>query len=143
MKLLIQRNQKSGFTGKSKYTLYVHAQLTDAEAALVRKNRLENELLLYFDRDEHKSGGYARNAKDGGGFWGMAVRLLRDVSLTVAALIHGETFTCDNVGQLLSVEAETIIAAKNLKRYIQTAATFGGEIALDIDDIIQKEDEEF
>lgn len=141
MKLLIQRNQKSGFTGKAKYTLYVRAQLTDAEAEIVRRNRLENELLLYFDRDEYKAG-FARNAKDEGGFWGMAMRMMRDVALTVAALIQGETFTCDNVGQLLSVEAETLIAAKNLKRYIQTAATFGGELALDIDDMIQKEDEE-
>ncbi len=56
MKLLIQRNQKSGFTGKMKYTLYVRAQLNDAEAELVRRNRLENELLLYFDRDEYKAG---------------------------------------------------------------------------------------
>lgn len=141
MKLLIQRNQKSGFTGKAKYTLYVRAQLTDAEAEIVRRNRLENELLLYFDRDEHKSG-FARSAKDEGGFWGMAMRMMRDVALTVAALIQGETFTCDNVGQLLSVEAETLIAAKNLKRYIQTAATFGGELVLDIDEIIRKEDEE-
>ncbi|MCB0680385.1 MAG: hypothetical protein KDC32_05485 [Saprospiraceae bacterium] len=141
MKLLIQRNQKSGFTGKSKYTLYVRAQLNDAEAEIVRRNRLENELLLYFDRDEYKAG-FARNAKDEGGFWGMAMRMMRDVALTIGKLIEGTTFTCDNVGQLLSVEDETLIAAKNLKRYIKAAATFGGELAIDIDEMIRKEDEE-
>jgi len=41
MKLLLRRDQKTGLMGKSKYTLYVRAQLTDAEANLVRKNRLE------------------------------------------------------------------------------------------------------
>ena len=141
MKLLILRNQKSGFTGKSKYTLYVRAQLNDAEASIVRKNRLENELLLYFDKDAHSSG-YFRQKKDEGGFMGMAVSLMRDVSLTVAKLIEGSTFTCDNVGQLLSVENEATRSAMQLKRYIMAAATFGGELALDIDELVRKEDAE-
>ena len=141
MKLLILRNQKTGFTGKSKYTLYVRAQLNDAEAAIVRKNRLENELLLYFDKDAHSSG-YFRQKKDEGGFMGMAVSLMRDVSLTVAKLIEGATFTCDNVGQLLSVENEATRSAMQLKRYIVAAATFGGELAIDIDEAVRKEDAE-
>lgn len=140
MKLLIQRNQKSGFTGKAKYTLSVRAQLNDAEMEIVRRNRLENELLLYFDRDEYKSG-FARNAKDEGGFWGLAMRMMRDVALTIGKLIEGTTFTCDNVGQLLSVEDEILVAAKNLKRYLQAAATFGGELAIDIDERVRQEDE--
>ena len=141
MKLLILRNQKSGFTGKSKYTLYVRAQLNDAEAAIVRKNRLENELLLYFDKDAHSSG-YARQKKDEGGFMGLALSLMRDTALTVAKLIEGTTFTCDNVGQLLSVENEAVRSAMQLKRYIIAAATFGGELAIDIDEAIRKEDAE-
>lgn len=74
MKLLLRRDQKTGLMGKSKYTLYVRAQLTDAEANLVRKNRLENELLLYFDKDAHSSG-YFRQKKDEGGFMGLAASL--------------------------------------------------------------------
>ena len=139
MKLLIRRDQKTGFTGKQKYTLYVRAQLTEVEASIVRQNRLENELLLYFDKDEHTFG-FARRAKEEGGFMGLAMRLLRDVSLTVGKLIEGATFTCDNVGQLLSVETEATTAAKNLKRYLIAAATFGGEEALDIDKAIRQED---
>ena len=141
MKLLIRRDQKSGILGKQKYTLYVRAQLNDADATLVRKNRLENELLLYFDKDAHSSG-YARRAKDEGGFMGLAMSLMRDVSLTVAKLIEGATFTCDNVGQLLSVEDEATRSAMQLKRYIIAAATFGGELAIDIDEAVRKEDAE-
>lgn len=141
MKLLIRREQKTGLMGKSKYILYVRAQLTDTEANLVHKNRLENELLLFFDKDAHSSG-YFRQKKDEGGFMGMAVSLLRDVSLTVAKLIEGTSFTCDNVGQLLNVENQTVEAAKMLKRYIDAAATFGGEQGIDIDAILRKEDEE-
>ncbi|MEI2770822.1 MAG: hypothetical protein V9G98_08855 [Candidatus Competibacter sp.] len=141
MKLLLRRDQKTGLMGKSKYTLYVRAQLTDAEATLVRKNRLENELLLFFDKDAHSSG-YFRQKKDEGGFMGMAVSLMRDVSLTVAKLIEGTSFTCDNVGQLLSVENEAVRSAMQLKRYILAAATFGGEDAIDIDEAVRKEDAE-
>lgn len=141
MKLLLRRDQKTGLMGKSKYTLYVRAQLTDAEANLVRKNRLENELLLYFDKDAHSSG-YFRQKKDEGGFMGLAASLIRDVSLTVGKLIEGTSFTCDNVGQLLSVENEAVRSAMQLKRYIIAAATFGGEDAIDIDEAVQKEDAE-
>lgn len=141
MKLLLRRDQKTGLMGKSKYTLYVRAQLTDAEANLVRKNRLENELLLYFDKDAHSSG-YFRQKKDEGGFMGLAASLIRDVSLTVGKLIEGTTFTCDNVGQLLGVENEAVRSAMQLKRYIIAAATFGGEDAIDIDEAVQKEDAE-
>ena len=141
MKLLIRRDQKTGMLGKQKYTLYVRAQLSDAETTVVRKNKLEGELLLYFDKDAHQSG-FARNAKDKGGFMGFALSLMRDVALSVGKLIEGATFTCDNVGQLLSVEAEATNAAMQLKRYITAAATFGGELALDIDEAIRKEDAE-
>lgn len=141
MKLLIRRDQKTGLMGKSKYTLYVRAQLNDTEAALVRKNRLENELLLYFDKDAHSSG-YFRQKKDEGGFMGLAASLIRDVSLTVGKLIEGTSFTCDNVGQLLSVENEAVRSAMQLKRYIIAAATFGGEDAIDIDEAVRKEDAE-
>ena len=140
MKLLIRRDQKTGLLGKQKYTLYVRAQLSDAEAAIVRKNKLEGELLLYFDKDAHQSG-YARNAKDEGGLMGAVMRLTRDVALTVGKLIEGASFTCDNVAELLGVEAEATEAAKNLKRYITAAATFGGELAIDIDEALRQEDE--
>lgn len=141
MKLLIRRNQKSGLLGKQKYTLYVRAQLTDTEAALVHKNRLENELLLYFDKDASASG-FACQMKDEGGFLGLALSILRDVPLTVAKLIEGTSFNCDNVGQLLSVEDEATRSAMQLKRYLNAAATFGGEIAIDIDEALRKEDAE-
>jgi len=40
-------------------------QLNYAEMEIVRRNRLENELLLYFDRDEYEAE-FARSAKDEG-----------------------------------------------------------------------------
>lgn len=67
------------------------------------------------------------------------MQMTRDVALTIGKLIEETTFTWDNVGQLLSVEGETLAAAKNLKRHLKTAITFGGELAIDIDKVIRKE----
>lgn len=140
MKLLIRRAQKAGLLGKQKYTLYVRAQITDAEQEIIRRNGLAGELLLYYERDTQAGGINAMYAKDGliGGFGGL-LKFMRDVSLTVQLLVSGTTFTCDNVAQLLDVEEQALQAAKNLKRYLDAAASFGGEVAIDIDDALKQE----
>lgn len=141
MKLLIRRAQKSGLLGKNKFSLHVRAQITEAEQKLIQQNGLANELLLYYERDQ-TAGGMVNSMYAQGGFiggLGGMLKLMRDVQLTVNALIVGTTFNCDNVAQLLDVETEAVQAAKNLKRYLEAAATFGGEVAIDIDDAIQQE----
>lgn len=140
MKLLIRRAQKAGMLGKQKYTLHVRAQITAAEQELIHKNGLANELLLYYERDTGAGMVNGMLAKGGiiGGIGGL-LKTMRDVPLTVAALVNGTNFTCDNVAQLLDVENEAIQAAKNLKRYLEAAASFGGEIAIDIDDELTQE----
>jgi len=140
MKLLIRRAQKAGLLGKQKYTLYVRAQITDAEQEIIRRNGLAGELLLYYERDTQAGGINAMYAKDGliGGLGGL-LKFMRDVSLTVQLLVSGTTFTCDNVAQLLDVEEQALQAAKNLKRYLDAAASFGGEVAIDIDDALKQE----
>lgn len=140
MKLLIRRAQKAGLLGKQKYTLYVRAQITDAEQEIIRRNGLAGELLLYYERDTQAGGINAMYAKDGliGGFGGL-LKFMRDVSLTVQLLVSGTTFTCDNVAQLLDVEEQALQAAKNLKRYLDAAVSFGGEVAIDIDDALKQE----
>lgn len=140
MKLLIRRAQKAGLLGKQKYTLYVRAQITDAEQEIIRRNGLAGELLLYYERDTQAGGINAMYAKDGliGGLGGL-LKFMRDVSLTVQLLVSGTTFTCDNVAQLLDVEEQALQAAKNLKRYLDAAVSFGGEVAIDIDDALKQE----
>lgn len=141
MKLLIKREQKTGMLGKNKFSLYVRAQITAAEEELIKKNGLANELLLYYERDQAASGMVNSMFTKGGFIGGLGgmLKLMRDVQLTVNALIVGTTFNCDNVAQLLDVETESVQAAKNLKRYLEAAATFGGEVAIDIDEQIKQE----
>lgn len=135
MQLLIRRNQKTGLMGGAKYSLYVRAQLSDEEKALVKKNNLAGEMLVYYDRDADKAN-LAGAMKDAGGLAGAMLRKMRDTALTVAKLIEGAEIKCDNVGELMGVERETKEAALMLKNYLDVAATFGGEEVLDMDKIL-------
>jgi hypothetical protein len=135
MQLLIRRNQKTGLLGGAKYTLYVRAQLTDEEKTLVKKNNLAGELLVYYDKDADKAT-LAGAMKNAGGLAGALVRKMRDTALTVAKLIEGTEFKCDNVGELLGVEGEVRQATLMLKNYLDIAGTFGGEEVLDMDQLL-------
>lgn len=135
MQLLIRRNQKTGLMGGAKYSLYVRAQLSDEEKALVKKNNLAGEMLVYYDRDADKAN-LAGAMKDAGGLAGAMLRKMRDTALTVAKLVEGAEIKCDNVGELLGMERETKEAALMLKNYLDVAATFGGEEVLDMDKIL-------
>lgn len=135
MQLLIRRNQKTGLMGGAKYSLYVRAQLSEEEKALVKKNNLAGEMLVYYDRDADKAN-LAGAMKDAGGLAGALMRKMRDTALTVAKLIEGAEIKCDNVGELLGIERETKEAALMLKNYLDVAATFGGEEVLDMDKIL-------
>jgi hypothetical protein len=135
MQLLIRRNQKTGILGGAKYTLYVRAQLTEEEHSLIRKNNLAGELLVYYDKDADKAT-LAGAMKDAGGLAGALIRKMRDTALTVAKLIEGTEFKCDNVGELLGVESEVRQASLMLKNYLDVAAKFGGEEVLDMDKLL-------
>jgi hypothetical protein len=135
MQLLIRRNQKTGLLGGAKYALYVRAQLTDEERQLVKKNNLAGELLVYYDKDADKAT-LLGAMKDAGGLAGTLVRKMRDTALTVAKLIEGTEFKCDNVGELLGVEGEVRQATLMLKNYLDVSAKFGGEEVLDMDQLL-------
>jgi hypothetical protein len=135
MQLLIRRNQKTGLLGGAKYTLYVRAQLTEEEHQLVKKNNLAGELLVYYDKDADKAT-LMGAMKAAGGLAGGLVRKMRDTALTVAKLIEGTEFKCDNVGELLGVEGEVRQATLMLKNYLDIAGKFGGEEVLDMDQLL-------
>lgn len=138
MKLLIRRNQKTGLMGGAKYLLYVRAQVTDEEQQLIKKNNLAGELLVYYDKDANKAT-LMGAMKDAGGLTGGLIRKMRDTALTVAKLIEGTEFKCENVGELLGVEGEVRQATLMLKNYLDIAAKFGGEEVLDMDQLLAEE----
>ena len=64
---------------------------------------------------------------------GAILRIMRDAHLTVGKLIEGIMLTCDDIDQLIGVEAQTVEASKNFQRYLTFAATFGRETVIDLE----------
>jgi len=114
-------------------------QLTEEENALVKKNNLAGELLVYYDKDADKASITAA-MKESGGWAAAMVHKMRDTALTVAKLVEGTEIVCDNVGKLVGVESEAKEAVVMLKCYLDVSATFGSEEVLDIDRILAETD---
>ena len=65
---------------------------------------------------------------------------MSDTVLTTQSLINGTEFDCKNVAELIAIENQVIEAGMNLKSYIETAKSFGGEKIIDIDELLEVED---
>lgn len=141
MKLLIKRDQKSGmFTGKAKFFLYVRAEVTPEEQDLIKKCGLENELLVHHEKEHDSLVGSVMDATRGGGLVRSIMKGISDTELTTKSLINGTEFDCNDVAELIAIENQVIGAGMNLKNYIETAKSFGGEKIIDIDELLEVED---
>lgn len=125
MKLLIRRNQKAGFTGKVIFTIDARAQLTDDEAANVKKYKLGKEVLYEKQKVE----------LDGTGMIGVAARLAaRAINLTVTVddLMKGKHLECKDIVEMRAAEDQIKEASAVFKVVLDTAANFGGEEVVEI-----------
>ena len=116
MQLVIKRNKKGGLAGKSKYELYVRADVTAEEQALINENSLDPLELVYHQKTD-----------DSPGFFAALMRMLKDTRMTVKTFVRGTTFTCRDVVELLHIEEQAREMALNLRAILECAATFGGE----------------
>ena len=121
MKLVIKRSKKSGMTGKSKYELYVRADVTEEEATLIKENSLNKESVAYHD----KTG-------DAEGFFAILMKMMRDTNMTVDTLVRGTTFSCKNVLELMEIEDNIRDTALSLRGILEVAKKFGGEEVIDV-----------
>lgn len=122
MKLVIKRTKKSGMTGKSKYELYVRADVTEEEATLIKENSLNKESVAYHD----KTG-------DAEGFFAILFKMMRDTNMTVDTFVRGTTFSCKNVLELMEIEDNIRDTALSLRGILEVANKFGGEDVIDVD----------
>lgn len=130
MKLLITRNQqKKGMMGKQLFTITARAELTNEEAENVSRYKM-NDWSLYFELPDETGKKMVRVASSavtmGLGFGSIATKI------TVGNLEKGTTLECKNITDMLVVENEIIEAAKIFKSILDAAATFGGEVVVDI-----------
>lgn len=119
MKLLLSRNQKTGFTG-IKFSLDVRADLTPEEAGNIQKYRLADTVL------------YSREhlADRGSGLLGLASRAMfqaTNLSINVSDLARGKRIECKDILEMLGVEEQVREASQTFKAILEACAKFGGE----------------
>jgi hypothetical protein len=120
MKLLLRRDQKSGFTGGMSFVLSVRADLTDNERANISKYKL-GKTMLYTK---------AEITDPGSGLLGLASRLAfkaMNISISVDDLTQGKRVECKDIVEMLAVEDQIKEAFRTFKHVLEAAATFGGE----------------
>ena len=132
MKLVIKRAKKSGLSGKSKYELYVRADISEEEKTLIKENSLGKTLVVY-----HNKTGLGAFADFS--FWSALWRMFFDTAMTVDTFVRGTTFKCKDVTELIRIEDEARGAALMLRTILEMAKTFGGEEVIDVDKAFEAE----
>lgn len=132
MKLVIKREKKSGFSGKSKYGLYVRADISEEEKTLIKENSLGKTLVVY-----HNKTGLSAFADFS--FWSALWRMFFDTAMTVDTFVRGTTFKCKDVTELIRIEDEARGASLMLRTILEMAKTFGGEEVIDVDKAFEAE----
>lgn len=144
MQLKLKRAQRSGgmLGNKVIFTLDARSDLKPEEKALVAKYGLGK--FVVYDSESRKKlteAGLAHTSavqSGSGGVWaatkGLANLAMASMALRISidSLTQGHHIECKDIDELLGAEAAITEACKNLKGYLETAATFDGrEVVLD------------
>ena len=113
MKLHIRRNQASGMLGGIKFELIGKVVLTQEESDLIKRYKAEKQVLL---KKEIKIP-----------FTSRALTL----DITIGSLVNGQTFKCEEIGDILETEKELKDSCQTFKLYIEAMKSFGGEEILE------------
>ena len=125
MKLLLRRDQKSGFIGKMTFILDVRAEISEEEKANIKKYKL-GETMLY----ERMT-----LADKGSGLLGVASRLafkMMNLTISVDDLSKGKLIECKDIVEMIAVEDQIKEACQTFHAVLRTAASFGGEEVIEI-----------
>lgn len=125
MKLLLRRDQRSGFTGKVVFSLEVRADLSNEERENIRRYKLgDTELYSSHEMTDR-----------GSGLLGVASRLAwKAVTLriTVNDLASGKKVEAKDIVEMLAIEEHIREAATTFKQVLDAASHFGGEEVVEI-----------
>jgi len=126
MKLILERNQKSGgiVSRKQVFEVTFRAEVSAEERTAIDKYKLADDVLY----QSHEVAG-------GSGLVGLASRMyLKSMiqSLNVRDLVNGKTIQCNDIVEMKGIEEQIKEAAQNLKIILDTAATFGGREVIEL-----------
>ena len=148
--LKLKRTQRSSFMGRPLFVLDARMEVTAEEAELVRKYRLGDNVIYESSRRQQRKeatlahlemtkGGPSLRDSTGAQLLGVGNTLYRlaragasatvaalSLRVTVNSLMSGVHVECKSMGELLGAESAIVEAARNLRTYLDTAATFDG-----------------
>lgn len=121
MKLVLQKDQKRGLTGKTSYIMEISAKLEDDEAENIKKYRLGKEV-LYSNKQDTSSMSLL----------GAIASASVSTTITVNDLVNGKHIECKDILEMLAIEEQVKEGAKVLKQMLYAMTTFGGEEVIEI-----------
>jgi hypothetical protein len=141
MQLKIQRSQRAGgLTGQTVFfALDVRADYSRPEQENINKYKLGKQVIYnsaaskkHLDRaDSHNDGSMGGIAKS---FVSIAMAKM-NLNITIDGLGSGQHIECKDLSELLEAEETVLLACKNVKQFLDTAATFDGRtVLIDFDD---------
>ncbi|SLM28722.1 conserved hypothetical protein [Desulfamplus magnetovallimortis] len=109
MKLFIVRDQAKKMLGGISFQLSARVELSSEEADLVKKYKMDKEVLL---EKEVKIP-----------LTGRSIAL----NITIGSLMQGQSFKCNDIAEILGYEENVKESCKTFKNYIEVMKHFGGE----------------
>lgn len=126
MKVLVKRDQYKGILGtgigKVRFELTVRAELTPEEWRNLDKYCL-GKTVVYRKPLEPEEGGFFSRMFDR--LMNAFFHFLTDI--TMNTLIHGKTFVCKDVVELIKQEGYILESFKVTRDVLEVSSTFGGE----------------
>ncbi len=95
--------------GGASFELQAKVELTNEESSLVSKYKANKEVLM---KKEVKIP-----------FTGKAIVL----NITIGSLMNGQTFKCNDIGEILETEDTVKESCESFKTFIEVMGSFGGE----------------
>jgi hypothetical protein len=141
MQLKIQRSQRAGgmLGGKVFFALDIRAEYTAEERASINQYGLGGEV-IYNSQAAMKHLDNMQRQIDGGGSGllkglGSLALAKMNLNVTIASLQRGHHIECKDLAELVECEEAIRAACKNVKTFLEIAATFDGrEILVNVDE---------
>jgi hypothetical protein len=142
MQLLLKRAQRQAgmLGGKTVFILGIRAEYTEEERGNINRYNLGGQVIYDSQAAQRHFENVQRHA-DAGTVGGMLKGLgslalaKMNLSVTLASLQRGHTVECRDLGELLECEQALVEACKNVKNWLDAAASFDGrEILVDLDE---------
>lgn len=141
MQLKVKRSQRtSGLMGKTVvFCADIRAEYTPEKRTNINKYNLGGEVIYnsraaadHLERMGRQVDGSATGLLKG---LGSLVLAKMNLNITIASLQQGHHIECKDLSELLECEEAVMTACKNLKGFLEAAATFDGrEILVDLDE---------